>query len=421
MIRPMTKRSLLVSLMGVLVAGATILLSGATALGAHARAHAAFSQECSDPYSGSRDASNPLALPQSPGANPLTGAQLFVNGPAHGDAAGAIAKLLGLNPASLPNSESWAAFKRSVNSGSLHKKLAGNKSLSHKVTELEKIADQPEVQRVSAYSWGGTPSGIFKQTEKLLCQNHQADPGSVMILNTYFLHPAAGTCPNSSQLNAKYGLFQGRVNAMADAIARRPVVLLLETDAIGTSSCIAHKGALGTWEKFLSYEIGKMASLPHAVVYVEGGYSDSNSVGYTARALNKVGIRRIRGFFTNDTHLQWTINEVRWATKISKKTHGAHFIVNTAQNGRGPKLNPHPARQGIEDLCNPPGRGLGPRDTTKTGFKLADAWMWTSPPGNSSGHCHGGPASGSFWTARAIGLAERANSRLGPHYRSRPY
>jgi hypothetical protein len=417
----MVKRSLLASLMGVLVAGATILFSGATAVGAHTRAHAAFSQECSDPYSGTRDASNPLALPQSPGANPLTGARFFVSGPAHGGAAGAIAKLLGLKPTSMSGSESWATFKQSVNGGKLHKKLVGHKGLAHKVMELEKIANQPEVQRVSAYSWGGTPSGIFKQTQKLLCQNHKADPDSIMILNSYFLHPAAGNCPSSGQLNAKYGLFQGRVNAMADAIAQRPVVLLLETDALGTSSCIAHKGALGTWEKFLSYEIGEMASLPHAVVYVEGGYSDSNSVNYTARALNKIGIRRIRGFFTNDTHLNWTIKEVRWATKVSNRAHGAHFIVNTAQNGRGPKLNRYPARQGIEDLCNPPGRGLGPQDTTKTGFKLADAWMWTSPPGNSSGHCGGGPASGSFWTARAIGLAGRANSRLGPGYPSRPY
>jgi hypothetical protein len=44
-----------------------------------------------------------------------------------------------------------------------------------------------------------------------------------------------------------------------------------------------------------------MATLPHAVVYVEAGYSDSNTVGYTARALNAIDINKIRGFFTNDT------------------------------------------------------------------------------------------------------------------------
>ncbi len=94
--------------------------------------------------------------------------------------------------------------------------------------------------------------------------------------------------------------------------------------------------------------------------------------------------------------------------------------MNTAQNGRGPKLNPHPVRQGIEDLCNPPGRGLGPRDTTHSGFARADALLWTAVPGNSSG-CGGGPPGGVFYPARAIGLAARANEQLGPGYPSRPY
>jgi endoglucanase len=421
----MLKRAILALLTTMVLAGGSILLSGAQAA-VTPRAHAAYTQQCSDPYSNTRDPANPLDLATAPGANPLTGAQFFVDGPAHGDAAGGILSLLGLRPTSYSPSESWATFAHSLNAGALHHRLARHPGLAHKVKELEKIGAEPEVQRVSAYSWGGTPDGIFKQTEKLLCQNHEADPGSIMILNTYFMHPAAkvadhgGSCPNASELAGQYGLFQSRINALAAAVDRRPAVFLLETDAIGTSSCIAHAGALGEWETFLRYEINTISALPHAVVYVEGGYSDSNSVGYTARVLNAVGVSKIRGFYTNDTHLQWTINEVRWATKIAKRTGGAHFIVNTAQNGRGPLLNKHPRSQGVEDLCNPPGRGLGPRDTTDTGFKYADAWMWTSPPGNSSG-CGGGPSGGTFWTARAIGLAKRANSRLGPHYPSRPY
>ncbi len=119
--------------------------------------------------------------------------------------------------------------------------------------------------------------------------------------------------------------------------------------------------------------------------------------------------------------MNWTINEVNWAEKISKLTHGAHYIVNTSDNGNGPKLNPHPVRQGIEDLCNPPGRGLGPEPTTKTGFPHADAFLWVHEPGNSSGSCHGGPPSGSFWDARAVDLASHANNRLGPKYPSQPY
>ncbi len=157
------------------------------------------------------------------------------------------------------------------------------------------------------------------------------------------------------------------------------------------------------------------------MVYVEGGYSDANGPGYTAKVLKAVDVSKIRGFFTNDTHLNWTIDEVHWAQKIVGKLGGGHFIVNTAQNGKGPLRPKNRAKHGNEVLCNPPGRGLGPQPTTGTGFANADAWMWTSVPGNSGGHCNGGPAAGDFWPARAIKLAENANNRLGPSYPSKPY
>ena len=179
-------------------------------------------------------------------------------------------------------------------------------------------------------------------------------------------------------------------------------------------------GLLPEWESLLRYEALTIGALPHTVVYLEGGYSDSNTPSYAARILNASAVNRIEGFFTNDTHLNWTINEIRYGETISHLTHGAHFVINTAQNGNGPKLSPHPITEGIEDLCNPAGRGLGPIDNTDTGFAHVDAFLWTHVPGNSSG-CGGGPPGGVFWAARAISLAARANDRIGPHYQSRPY
>jgi endoglucanase len=214
--------------------------------------------------------------------------------------------------------------------------------------------------------------------------------------------------------------FEQRVNELVAATGNRPVLYLLELDAIGSSSCIAHVGSMPAWEAALRYEIDRINSLPHVVVYVEAGYSDSNNPRYTARVLNAIGIRRIRGFFTNDTHLNWTISEIRWGDRVSRMTHGAHFIVNTAQNGNGPLRNPHPSTQGVEDLCNPPGRGLGPKPTTTTGFPRVDALLWTHVPGNSSG-CGGGPPAGTFWPNRALGLAARAHGKFGPGFPSNPY
>jgi endoglucanase len=383
-------------------------------------AHSALAQQCPEPYPATRDPSNPLDLKTSPGGDPLNGARFFVPGPNEGNAARAIASLVGLDPTTISPSESWAQFSRRLRHGRLHARLASDPSLARQVALLSKIAAEPQAQRVSSGAWGGTPDGIFDQTQKIVCQALRADPGSIPIFTTYFLHATLGGAPTPAQVHSYMPLFEARVNAMAAGIGRRPAVLLLELDAVGSTRGVARAGALPEWEAALRYEMDAMQALPHTVVYVEGGYSDSTSAAYTARVLRAIDIHHIRGFFTNDTHNNWTIDEDRWASAVARRAGGTHFIVNTASNGRGPKLNPHPSTQGVEDLCNPPGRGLGIRDTTDTGWTGADAYLWEHTPGNSSG-CGGGPSGGTFWPQYAEGLAARANSRLGPGYPSRSY
>jgi endoglucanase len=399
---------------------AVIGVSAGAAAGRGAPAHAAYAQQCADPFPATRDPSNPLALPTAPGANPLNGANFFVDGPRHGEAAGAIAKLLGLNPDHFGDGYSWTRFQASLAHGRLERKLERSHALAGKVALLEKLADEPEAQRFSLYSAGGGPGAVFGQVQKIFCHNLTADPGSIPIITTYFLYQA-GYCESSREIVARRPTFERQVNEMVAGIQNRPAVMLLELDAIGSSRCMARTGALGEWEADIRYEIERVSSLPHAVVYVEGGYSDANPAAYTARVLNAVGVRGIRGFYTNDTHMNWTANEIRWGEKVSALTGGAHFIINTADNGHGPLLNPHPVRQGNEDLCNPPGRGAGPPTTTDTGIPAVDAFMWIHVPGSSSGTCNGGTPSGTFWMARALTEARNANARLGPHYPSRPY
>jgi len=236
----------------------------------------------------------PPRPPRRPGADPLTGAQFFIPGPAKGSAASAIAQLVGLNPKTMPLTESWASFAQDLSTGSLSAKLARNPGLAHEVTELSKIAAEPEAQRLSIYSEGGGPGAIFGQAEKIFCSNLAADPGSIPIFNTYFLHAKLGGCPTTAQIDDYMPTFRRQVNEMAEATDRRPAVFLLELDALGSSGCMAANGALPTWEAALRYEVNTMGALPHTVVYVEGGYSDSNSVDYTARALNAIGIDHIR-------------------------------------------------------------------------------------------------------------------------------
>jgi endoglucanase len=358
--------------------------------------------------------------PAAPGTNPLHGARFFVNGARHGAAAGVILRLLGLDPNRFPDSYSWARLSSALQHGALHQRLEHNRWLAHQVALLSKIASQPEEQRWSLYSAGGGPGKIYGQVQQFYCHTMAADPGSIPIFTTYFLYQH-GYCEPASTILAYRARFERQVNEMAAAIGRRPAVVLLELDAIGSARCMERTGALRYWEGDIAYEIGRVASLPHVVAYVEAGYSDANPAWWTARALRAVGAGRIRGFFTNDTHNEWTISEIHWGWQVSRMAGGLHFVVNTATNGRGPLLNRDPVHQGIEYLCNAPGRGLGPRPTTDTGFRKVDAFLWTGVPGNSAGSCNGGPAPGIFWPARAIALAARAQGMLGPGFAADPY
>ncbi len=362
--------------------------------------------------------SNPLDLSQPPGTNPLSGASFFVPGPAYGAAAQAIVALTGLRPARA--TETWAHYSARLHEGAVARRLSANPGLAHQVAELAKIAGEPETQRFSSYVGHGKPSALFAQVRRIFCVNLASDPGSIPVITTYFMHADLGQCPTPAKVRADRPIFERRINAVTAATGRRPAVFLLEVDALGTSKCVTASGAMREWETDLRYEIAKIAALPHTIVYVEGGYSDSNSPAYTARILNAIGIHTIRGFFTNDTHLNWTINEVNWATKVSQLTGGAHFIVNTADNGQGPLLNPHPRTQGIENLCNPPGRGLGPSETTDTGLR-ARRRVAVGPSAGQQQRLRRRAAERHFWPAKAIGLAERANQRLGPALPSRPY
>ena len=201
-------------------------------------AHAAVAQQCARAqYSATRDPANPLDLASAPGANPLTGAHFFVDGPAHGAAAGAIASLLGINPASLPDTESWASFDAVAQlAAPSRSRLASDPGLAHQVRELAKIAAQPEVQRLSAFSRGRrTRSESSCRPRSCSARTSPPTPTRSRSSTRTSCIPPPGCARRRARSDAAVPAFQRRVNELADAIDRRPVVLLLETDAIGTS------------------------------------------------------------------------------------------------------------------------------------------------------------------------------------------
>jgi hypothetical protein len=453
-------RAWIASLAGLLGLAGALVAWIAVAAAHPAPAHAAYAQQCPDSqYPATRSHSNPLDLANAPGPDPLHGAHLFIEGPRHGEAAGGIEQLLGIDPASYPDSYSWAQFKQDLSTPPLSNELQRHPSLNHEVRLLEKIAEEQETVALSLYSGGGGPGAIFSQVQKIFCTYMQADPTphTVPVFSTFFVYPNGEFCPPLSAILANGPTFRRQITEMAAATGRHPAVFLVEIDAVGTSQCLS-AAARTAWEGDLRFEIEQLTALPHTVVYIESGSFDEAPVSYVASMLDAICVvpvhqgrvhdmlvnvcAQMRGFFTNGTHFNWSINELGFAGKLSRmlqklifaQTHTQYipyYVINTAQNGRGPKLNPDPVKQGIEDLCNPPGRGLGRRQTGSTGptfdghqlFPRLDGFVWTGVPGKSySSSCHPGDALPGVWFARyALELAANANQRLGPGYPSQPY
>ncbi len=276
---------------------------------------------------------------------------------------------------------------------------------------LRVIAGQPFVERFGYFS--GKDVGIA--VNRYLVQASAEGPGTIPMLATYRLvdnHCGNWTPPPSDVANYHYF-----VDRFAQGIGSYRAVLFLEMDSLITVGCLSHEGVNVRMSE-LRYAIDTLtANCPHLVIYLDAGAADAVPAPRIAQLLRQAGVAQIQGFFLNSTHFDWTSREILFGEQVSRMTGGKHFIVNTGFNGRGPLAPPDPARQGNEELCDPPGRGLGPKPTTATGYLNVDAFEWTTNPGESFGPCGpGAPPLGDYWDAYALSLVRNANFNVDHRY-----
>ncbi|HZC14065.1 MAG TPA: glycoside hydrolase family 6 protein, partial [Thermoleophilaceae bacterium] len=96
---------------------------------------------------------------------------------------------------------------------------------------------------------------------------------------------------------------------------------------------------------------------------------------------------------------------------ISRLTGGKHFVINTAENGRGPVHYRVASGRRITVWCNPGMRGLGPPPTTDTAHPKVDAYLWINRPGYAQ-VCMGRPIE--WYLPRALTYARYATDWLSP-------
>lgn len=307
--------------------------------------------------------SNPLELPGGPKkGNPLAGAAFYVD---HGSAAALAARS---NPL------------------------------------LNVIAEEPGTMRFGTFSWPNAETAV----RDYLSQAARQEPGTVPMISTYRV--VDGHCGHWADPPADQRSYHRWISHFARGIGKHRAVLFLEMDALITAPCLSPRGV-----SIRMHELRDAISVlnhrcSHLVIYLDGGAADALSAGHTASLLRRAGVARIQGFFLNSTHFDWTSKEIRYGERISRIIGGKHFVVNTGENGQGPLIPPDRVHQGNEVLCNPPGRGLGPKPTSDTGYPNVDAFAWTSNPGESGGACvPGAPPTGAYWPAYALMLVRNAD------------
>jgi endoglucanase len=193
------------------------------------------------------------------------------------------------------------------------------------------------------------------------------------------------------------------VRQVAAGIGTRRTIVVLEPDGLAQLDCLSP--ALRAQRlAMLRDAVAALRRAPGAVVYLDAGHARWHDVGTMAGRLRSAGVVGARGFALNVSNFGRTADEVRYGDRLAAAVgSGARYVVDTSRNGRGPA-------SGDLSWCNPTGRGLGDRPTTRPGPARADAYLWIKTVGQSDGECgRGEPRAGTWWPSYAISLAARAS------------
>jgi endoglucanase len=264
--------------------------------------------------------------------------------------------------------------------------------------EMSKIAAQPQAAWFG--DWNRDPANDV--------DSHVAEAaaaGAVPVLVAYDI--PLRDCNSYSAGGAKSpAAYRAWIDGFARGIRGRPAVVVLEPDALGLLQCLsAQQQAVRL--SLLRWAVQRLGAQRRTEVYLDAGNSAWHPASEMADRLRRAGVGGARGFALNVAGFGWTRDELAYGNTLSRALGGKHFVVDTSRNGRGPY--PRSSWRSDQDgWCNPPGRALGQRPTTRTGDARADAFLWIKIPGTSDGPCNGGPRAGGWWPAYALGLARRA-------------
>ncbi|MCL9760636.1 glycoside hydrolase family 6 protein [Frankia sp. AiPa1] len=258
---------------------------------------------------------------------------------------------------------------------------------------LSRIADHGHAD------WFGDPNPTTVRTQVAQRVRVARAAGALPLLVAYAI--AQRDCGGGQSVGgvADQAAYPAWIDAFAAGLGQGAAAVIVEPDALAQMDCLSPAATTARYA-MLNYAVDKLAGTG-ADVYLDAGHADWQPAAVMASRLRLAGVERARGFALNVSNFDDTASEIVYGDAVVAAVGGgAHYVVDTSRNGRGPAAD--------NTWCNPPGRGLGVAPTAATGNPRVDAFLWVKVPGESDGACNGGPAAGQWWLEYAQGLASRA-------------
>lgn len=191
------------------------------------------------------------------------------------------------------------------------------------------------------------------------------------------------------------------VDSVKQGIGGRKAVVIVEPDAIGMGCLSSSRQAQRN--EMLRYAMRTLSN-KNVWVYIHAGSGGLNP-SWAAAAVKKAGVSYGRGIAVNVSSFDSTKKEIAYGKAvIGKLGMNKHIIIDTSRNGLGRNTG---SNGGAPGWCNPPGRALGVRPTSKTGNSMVDAYVWIKRPGESDGMCHRGDPR-HWFQSYALDITQRA-------------
>lgn len=253
---------------------------------------------------------------------------------------------------------------------------------------LERIALQPQAVWLAEWT-DDVRAAAASVTTRAAAQ------GALPILVAYAI-PQRDCSGYSGGGEASAAAYRAWIRELAAGIGDRPAVVIVEPDALAQLECLPAADR-ETRLALVRDAVEVLTARPRVTAYLDAGHSAWQSSAVMAERLRAAGVGRARGFALNVSNYRATTELAAYAHALSERLGGAHAVLDTSRNGRGPGSG----------WCNPPGRGLG-APPTPLADPVIDALLWIKRPGESDGPCNGGPSAGTFWLDGALELARNA-------------